>query len=305
VSENVEPEEAEALSAVAQEESREESPAAVLQRDFHRPRRFSASSLDAFRRTLALGLSDLDRALRSQFKRPLRTEALAVDEVSADGLFDELGDPFALGSFRVADQPGWIQWDVRSAVQSIELLLGSEGEPEPRPLSGIERHLLHGVFAAVVDTVTTKLGIEAKGLEVVAAAEDIPGWQDSGSGSEAYRLSVAVRLEGIGEGSTFHLYLPGIRPAEDALAGREDVPLPEHLHAIRVELGAYLGSADVPLDDLLALEIGDVIPLGTQLSEPLQLRVEGLACGTAEMGTHRGNRAVRVIEVTPRLDDIA
>ena len=306
MSTNVEPEEAEAINALAQEASSEESLAAVVQRDFSRPQRFSAKNLAGFRRSLSSALPELDRALKSIFKLSLRTEAMEVDEVGATGLFADLDAPFALAEFKVAGQPAWIQWEIRSAVKAIELLLGSDGEPEPRPLSAIEGHLLSEIFSSVVDVIAKALQLDASELAVANKHEDISSWQDAEADAEEHRLMVAIKLEGIGESSSFHVYLPGVKlgPVQ---AGEESTSaaLPNHLHSVSIELGAHLGCSEIPLNDLLSLELGDVIPLGTMLSEPLQILVEGYECGTAEMGTHNGNRAIRVIEVSPRLDGIA
>ena len=306
MSTNVEPEEAEAINALAQEESSEETLAAVVQRDFSRPQRFSTNSLDGVRRSLSSALPDLDQALRSIFKIPLRTEAIEIDEVSATGLFSDLDRPFALGEFQVAGQPAWIQWEIRPAVKAIELLLGSDGEPDPRELSVIEGHLLSEIFSSVVDTVAKSLQLDASQLVISSTHEEISSWQDAGAEAEELRLMVAIKLEGIGESSSFHVYLPGFKVDKEQ-AGEESssAALPNHLHSVSIELGAHLGCSEIPLNDLLSLELGDVIPLGTMLSEPLQVLVEGFECGTAEMGTHNGNRAIRVIEVSPRLDGIA
>ena len=305
MSTNVEPEEAEAINALVQAESSPELPAAVVQRDFNHPRRFSAENLADLQRALTMGLPALDKKLRELFKCSLRTEALEIDEVSAEGLFDELQDPFALAEFSVGGQPAWIQWDIRAAVQAIELQLGSPGDPEPRQLSTIEGFMLDDILSSVVDVVTHALNLEAADHKVIRTIEELSGWQDPGPQAEAHRLKVAVKLNGVGEGSSFHLYLPGVEakaatPSDNSAKNA----LPDHLNPIGIELGAYLGSSEIPLSDLLAIEIGDVIPLGTALCEPLQLRVEGHEFGTAEMGIHNGNRAVRVVEVNPRPESV-
>lgn len=302
----MEPEEAEAINALAQEASSEESLAAVVQRDFSRPQRFSTKSLEGLRRTLASALPELDDALKAIFKLPLRTEAMEIDEVGATGLFDDLDAPFALAEFKVAGQPAWIQWEIRSAVKAIELLLGSDGEPEPRRLSSIEDHLLSDIFGSVVNVIAKALQLDASELTVASKPEEISNWQDAGVDAEEHRLMLALKLEGIGESSSFHVYLPGVKLGQDPTGeGGASAALPNHLHSVSIEFGAHLGCSEIPLNDLLSLELGDVIPLGTLLSEPLQVLVEGFECGTAEMGTHNGNRAIRVIEVSPRLDGIA
>jgi flagellar motor switch protein FliM len=306
VSTNVEPEEAEAIRAILEIESeQEEARSSIEQRDFRRPRRFSGSALEGLRLRLAMRLPELDRALRSVLKVSVRTEVAALFETSAEGIFDGFEAPFAVAGFETGGQPGWISWDIRAAVRAIEQLLGSEGEPEPRALSSIENRLLAMILGAVVDAVTRGLSVEASNLRVEVAKEDIKGWRDAGEGAEPHRLCVAVRLEGPYEPSTFHVYLPGFGESGVGSRRADTLELPPHAHRVQVELGAFLGSADVPLDHLLSLELGDVIPLGTTLSDPVVLRVEGRPCGTAEMGTHKGNRAVRILDVRSILDELS
>lgn len=308
MSANVEPEEAEAIHDLARDETGAPAgakvAAEVVQRDFRRPRRFSGDSIARFRQRLLALAAELEAGLGGLFETRVRVEFDDVGEVTANGLFDTLDPPHALAELSVGGQPGWIQWDILGAVEAIERLLGSEGAPEARPLSTIENRFLHAAFSATVDVVTRALGLEASDLTVVKAREELSDWRDGGEGAESHRLHVAVAVEGLGETSRMHLYLPGVRESGAADDGAALGELPEHLQRVKIELGAHLGASDVPLSDLLSLEIGDVIPLGTSLSDPLVLRVEGRPCGFAEMGSVRGNRAIRVLAVDPPLDDL-
>jgi flagellar motor switch protein FliM len=51
---------------------------------------------------------------------------------------------------------------------------------------------------------------------------------------------------------------------------------------------------EISLDQLLALEEGDVIPLDARLGDPTTLSVEGLTLAHARLGSHRGRLAVRI-----------
>ncbi len=298
---NVEPEEAAALRGPR--EARADAAQEVVQRDFRKPRRFSGSALDDFRHRIEQAIPEIAEALRALFKVPLRISVEDVCEVGAEGLFDDMQKPFALGAFEVASQPGWIRWDPLAAVQAIEMLLGSGGASRARELSDIEGLFLRQVFATAVDHVTRALGVKATAPVVVHALEEVADWRDGGEKAEPHRLSAAVRIEGLGDPSRFHLYLPGFQDGAHASAAAEALALPPHLGRVQVELGAHLGASDVPLDDLLGLEVGDVIPLATLIGTPLVLRVEGIPCGSAELGSLRGNRAVRILALDPHTED--
>ena len=78
--------------------------------------------------------------------------------------------------------------------------------------------------------------------------------------------------------------------------------LPEHLAGITFELQAALATVDVPLTELLAVEVGDVIPLGVTTSSPVLVRIEDGDYAHAAWGRHEGQLAIRVIELL-RSDD--
>ncbi len=277
----------------------------VVQRDFRRPRRFSRAFLDELVKSFGLAVPQLETALAAHFKTPVNMEIEAVAEASADGLFDDLEAPFALAGFQVDGQPGWIRWDTRGAVGAIELLLGANEEPVARELEGIERMLLQDVLKTVVDGVAQAAALEASDVAVARQREDIADWRGAGENAESHRVHARLRVEGLGEPSHLHVYLPGIRFAGRGPEGAIHSALPDHLHRVKIDLSAHLGASDIPLSDLLSLEVGDVVPLGTGPSDPLILRVEGQPCGTSEMGSARGNRAIRILTVNPVLEDLS
>jgi flagellar motor switch protein FliM len=70
--------------------------------------------------------------------------------------------------------------------------------------------------------------------------------------------------------------------------------MPAHLGAIPVEIGVQLGSTDLPLSELLGLEVGDVILLGVEVGSTLDVYVEGEACASARWGQHQGQLAIKI-----------
>ena len=67
---NVEPEEAEALQDLAEDESRASAVTEAVQRDFREPRRFSGAALDGLRRSLENSLPQLEHAFRELLPKP-------------------------------------------------------------------------------------------------------------------------------------------------------------------------------------------------------------------------------------------
>jgi len=251
-------------------------------------------------RRLESGLPRIRREMRDVYGRPIKVSVSDLRETGAQGLFDDLTLPFALGRFTIGGQPGWVLWQVEAAVASVEHILGSgDLTAGPRPLTTLERDLLRRIFAAAVTGTAKALDLDAKDLRVVADPIQIGSWRDGGPDADQHRLAVGLELDAPGGPSTLHVYLPtrhlAVGADTPAPAAAESVELPDHLRAVEVELGAWLGATDVPLAQLLELEVGDVIPLETPVDSPVQLEVEGEICARGTVGVVDGRLAVRVL----------
>jgi len=75
------------------------------------------------------------------------------------------------------------------------------------------------------------------------------------------------------------------------------------LREVQVSLTVELGRTQIKGQDLLRLEKGDVILLDQDVSHPLLVTVEGVPKYRAEPGIHKGNQAVKIVElITPPRD---
>ena len=71
------------------------------------------------------------------------------------------------------------------------------------------------------------------------------------------------------------------------------------LREVQVSLTVELGRTQIKGQDLLRLEKGDVILLDQDVSHPLLVTVEGVPKYRAEAGIHKGNQAVKIVELIP------
>ena len=115
-------------------------------------------------------------------------------------------------------------------------------------------------MGALLQRVAAALGVTLANPRMISKREDVGAWNDSGTGADRARLRVQLDFEGPGGPSAIDLYLPGVRAPGDEQGGTLE-SLPTHLAPVSVELAARLGACDVPLGELLRLEVGDVIPL--------------------------------------------
>jgi|SRR5690606_7202002 len=86
-------------------------------------------------------------------------------------------------------------------------------------------------------------------------------------------------------------------PSEAAPAQRAPLQL---LRRIPVRLTLEVGSATLPLSELVALEHGSVVELDRLAGEPLLVKVNGATIGRAEVVVAGDNYGLKVVE----LDDL-
>jgi flagellar motor switch protein FliM len=277
------------------------TPAEVAPRDFRRPMRLSAPQLERLRRAAEKAIPEIESAFTTWLRRPHKVTIAAASEVDAHAFLASLEEPMCVVVFDCANQPAWTAWDSGAAVGAAELALGtSEVKPqEPRALSSIEAKLLAGLVNRVTAGAANSLNVEAKNFRFAQSADDLKTSREAIGASDPQRLCVQIALESAGETSTMRVYLPGVRspdaekPATNAKPAAR-APLPAHLAAIPVDIEVQLGSTDLPLSELLGLEVGDVILLDVEVGSSLDVYVEGEACATARWGQHAGQLAIKI-----------
>jgi len=297
VSSNLSAEEAAALAAALPGANAAAKSASVAPRQFDQPLRLSASDLESLRERLRKALKDVERDLAAPLRSPVKLELVDAAEVNAEGLASAQQLPFAALRFEVAKQPGWLTWTGKAPIDALEVALGASapGENQPRRLSPVEQSTLLRLLGGATKKLAASVALEASTLSVAQDVEGFGSWRQGGERAEAQRVRVVVGVQSLGSESQWQIYLPGVTPTTRTPAKlAPQAPLPQHLSAIPVELRVVLGSAQVPLAQLLALEPGDVIPLDCELGDSLIVSVEQRACMRAQLGQSRGNLAVRI-----------
>jgi len=309
---NVNAEEIQAIADELTPESSTAGPAVVTPRDFSEPQRLGSEQQDELRKALQKTLAPLSRKLTGWLRRPVEVALNDVGEVDATTLFGSLEAPFCVLSFTQgqgasAGPAGWLVWDMPAATAAAELALGGDLPEEARDgaLSDVERSIVGETLADVVKILAPALGFAVNETRYLQDEGELALLTEQAEAGDTQRLSVHLAVHGLGEEeSTLRLYLPGIGSDNPAGGiGQPAAPLPAHLGPIPVELSAYLGSVDIALSDLLALEVGDVIPLGVEVGSTVSIRVEDRVCGAAYFGRQNGNLVLRIQDLDGPTDE--
>jgi flagellar motor switch protein FliM len=298
---NVAPEEAEALRDMVNPPDGDASPQQVKSRNFSEPRRLSRQRLRRLEREGAAIMNSVSTNLAVPLRGYHKLKMGAVKELNVAGLFDDLQSPFVIMNFVCRDQPAWMIWESSAAVAACETILGSDldGDAEARSLSESECLVIKQLLGMIAEPTMKAVGFDymPETARLSQELEQLSTLEDWGPDADTQRLMVHLSFEGPGGSSELRLYLPGIEPE---VAGNEKPntnQAPKHLDGVRLEVRAFLASVDIPLNDLLSLEAGDVIPLGINAGAPLKLFVEDRICATAKWGKHGPNLAVRIEEL--------
>ena len=183
-----------------------------------------------------------------------------------------------------------------AAVRTLETILGSKTlDVAARKLSSTESKLGAALLTEVARSTASALKLAASDFALVQIVPELGSWKDGAEGKEAHRLSVELTLQCGAHAGKLWVHLPGIGAGESVA----QVPskLPAHLGAIEVQVAARLEGCEIALDQLLALEEGDVIPLEARIGDATQICVEGRPLALGRLGTHRGRLAVRIEKV--------
>ena len=70
----------------------------------------------------------------------------------------------------------------------------------------------------------------------------------------------------------------------------------DRLKSTEVEVKVELGRSRITVQDLFGLKVGDVLPLGKDVSEPLVVQVQGVPKFSARPGVYGSNKAIQIEE---------
>jgi len=302
MSAQLDPEEVQAIADAMAVGLGKKAPLEVAERDFRVPRRLSLEVVKKLEGTLRNLVPSIKRTVQGVVPVEMELEPICVREIAARGLFEDQPEPFIIARFMNRRAPGWVVWEPTQAITCVQAALGMPaGTPEldaTRELSFVERRLMARILGALLTPVAARFGFETEGLFIAEKPDDIGSWEDEVGDADAHRLCVEFRLTVLGTEATITLYLPGFLTAEVELDEDEELlETPPVLKSVPVEIGARFDSVQVPLSQLLQIEVGDVISLAPVRSARLTLNIDNRPVASAELGRHFERLAVRVLDI--------
>lgn len=212
-------------------------------------------------------------------------------------------------------QTGVVQLPVATTMVWIDYLFGGDGRGDDRPgreLTEIELTLVRDLLQhALSDLEYAFAGITRVALEVRSVQYN-PQFVQAAAASDAVLVATFTLRMGERE-DTITLMLPAeqmiaaLQVADGTVAASpEDRRRAEVAHAdlgravaaVPVEVAVRFAPVTVQPRDVLALTVGDVLPLTHPSTEPLDVVVDDVVLAQAAIGSHGPRLACRVVAVT-------
>ena len=277
----------------------------VVLRDFKAPRRLSKPQLESLGRRVEKILPDVSGHLSMWLRGPHRATVSAVVEAHSGILIEGFVEPMRVLSFDTGSQLGFVAWDTVAMVSAVETALGASSVAGvvSRELTSVEERVLSEILVRVVTQVAASMGVEAKNFRVLREKKELQ-LADDLSVTDPQRIGVCLGISGAAGDSTLRIYFPAVKAPElPRPGGAKDAKkqgMPTQFGEIDLEMRAELGSVIVALQDLLALEIGDVVVLDTKVGDPVVLTAEGVVRARGDLGRREGKLALRLRSVERR-----
>jgi len=288
--------------------------------DFRRP----LTLVREHARHLEMAFGRLARQFGTQLTARLRAVSqLELEQISLhtyEEYVASLPTPTAmvLCSIEPSRQTGVLQLPVEATMVWVDYLFGGDGRGDDRPgreLTEIELTLVRELLEhALADMEYAFAGIIRIGLGVRSVQYN-PQFVQAAAATDvvlvaSFRLRVGEREDALTLMLPAEQMIAALQVADGAVATNPDdrrrvelaqAELVQAVAGVPVEVGVRFAPVTVRPRDVLALEVGDVLPLSHPSTEPLDVVVDDVVLAKAALGSHGPRLACRVVAVTEEI----
>jgi len=282
--------------------------------DFKRPNRVSKEQLRSIRaihdkmaRSLASDISSLMRSI-------VEIQLHSVDQMTYGEFLMSLPSPtsFNVFSLKPLDGKGVIEVNPSIVFPMIDRLLGGNGSPfeTTREFTDIEINLLDQILKVVTQNMRDVWSPIMDLYPIVEAKESSPNVVQIVAQNEIVIMVIMEIIIGQTSGMmnicypviTIESLLPRLANRDLMLnetSGRKsrNKELRALLRGAKIELEAVLGYAELNMQQVLDLEVGDIIKLNRPADDTVIVKVDGREKFIAEFGVRRYRRSIKIKEI--------
>jgi len=282
--------------------------------DFKRPNRVSKEQLRAFR-----GVHDkMARSLASQISSIMRSiveiQLHSVDQMTYGEFLMSLPNPTSFNVFSVKplEGSGIIEINPSIAFPMLDRLLGGKGEPfdATREFSDIELSLFETILRVMMSTLKEAWAPVMEIYPTIESKESSPNVVQIVAQNEIVVMVVMEIIIGHSSGMMNICYpVIALEPVLPKLASRDlmlnemsskksrNTELKVLLGGAKVDIEANLGDANLSLNDILELKVGDIIRLSSPADDVITVSVDGKDRFKGNIGLRRFRKSISVNEI--------
>lgn len=296
--------------------STSESGASLSTYDFRRPERVSKEQLKGLQSLFEAFSRELGVVLPPFLRTVVRIDLSSIDQLTYDEFILSVARPTALSVIDMAPLEGSAVLELNPGMvfPIVDRVLGGRGTAlsSPRELTEIEERIINRIVLMILDSWKRAWEQLIDFSMSVVNQESDPLIVQIVPGSEMVIL-VGYEIY-IGETvGSMQMCIPllVLNPILDQISMRSDFQrklspkvleetrkvITQNLMRSEVDVEPVLGSVRLTLNDLACLQVGDVIPLDANASDPVAVRVGGIKRFLAHPGRRGEQSAVQLVSL--------
>jgi flagellar motor switch protein FliM len=275
----------------------------MMHYDFRRPERVSKEQLKGLQSLFEAFARELSIALPPFLRTVVRVDLVSIDQLTYDEFILSVSRPTSMSVINMAPLEGNAVIDLSPTIvfPVVDRILGGKGSglSKPRELTEIENRIVHRIMLMILESLKRSWEqlIEFK-LSVVHQESD-PLIVQIVAGSEMVIL-VAYEIHIVETVGSMNMCIPlmVLNPILDQISQQTkfirrmsrvmaDKTRTQILRAIRraeVTVDPILGRAQLPLEDIINLQVGDIVQLDSDVKLPINVEVGGIPRFKAHCG---------------------
>ncbi len=308
------------LDAVEQDPSAAMQPQRVVDYDFARPDKLNPDQIRSLQRMHESIAQDCEFHLARLLQASVEVSLVSLGQLSFDVFHASLSNPTALLVMTMSDMPERciLTVDSKLAFSLIDRMLGGKGRAldRPRGLTVVEENLLDNVTDRFIDLIGAAWSrLQPVAFEVVERESDPQFAQVIPAGEMVLVATFSIQGPDEMEPGEICLAIPFINlenavnklSSQTRFAQLDQRQTPEqraHIDRVvantQIPLNITLGSATLTINEILAMQKGDVIVLDQPVQQPLAGRLGNLYKLTGRPGRSGRKLGFLVEELLPR-----
>jgi flagellar motor switch protein FliM len=259
--------------------------------DFTRPTKFSTDQERRMRRALDTFTERAATRLVAEHRTPMEIEVIDVGQFTWHNAFSQVPDPSVYITLECAPHDGrlLLTAELPIVLIALERMLGGKPEtaPRDRELTDIDLMVVHRLFSTIVEALSSILFDTAEMNVSIATVDTQHETVQVTSGAEpTLALTLEARLDGLS--NTMSLLVPYARDERTAAAVNHGLSL------VDVTLRAEVADATLTLEEVLALQPGDVVRLDAPADAEVTIFADRTPVHRARGGRSGTRRAVQI-----------